>query len=141
MSDKKPPLPPHVEALAAFEDPHRRDLYRHVASAAEPVTRDEAAQATGLSRALAAFHLDRLVASGLLAAGFERRSGRTGPGAGRPSKVYRRADTQFDVSLPPRRYELAAQVLAEALAATKDPATLEALHAAARVRGEVLAHA
>ena len=66
---------------------------------ATPVSRDDVAGALGLARATAAFHLDRLVADGLLDIHFERRSGRTGPGAGRPAKLYRRSDVPVEVSL------------------------------------------
>src|SRR5262245_29851523 len=104
-----------LETLAVLEEPLRRKLYLYVAGREEPVGRDEAARAAGVSRALAAFHLDKLVGAGLLEATFRRLSERTGPGAGRPSKLYRRAAGEFGVSLPPRRYELAAHVFAQAL--------------------------
>ena len=80
------------------------------------VSRDEAATALGLARTTAAFHLDRLVDEGLLGVEFARRTGRSGPGAGRPSKLYRRSGCQVDVSVPERRYELAARLLADAVA-------------------------
>src|SRR3954462_9711428 len=80
-----------LAALAPLAEPMRRRLYLHVATSAEAVGRDEAAAAVGISRALAAFHLDRLVDEGLLDTEFLRRSGRSGPGAGRPAKLYRRA--------------------------------------------------
>jgi predicted ArsR family transcriptional regulator len=104
-----------VSAVAALAEPTRRRLYEHVARQAEPVGRDEAAAALGLPRATAAFHLDRLVADGLLDVHYERRSGRTGPGAGRPAKLYRRAECAITVSLPERRYDLAGELLAEAV--------------------------
>ncbi len=63
----------------------------------------------------AKFHLDRLVDEGLLDVEFRRLTGRTGPGAGRPAKLYRRSDRQLAVSLPQRRYELAGEVLAAAI--------------------------
>src|SRR3954454_15099535 len=92
-----------VAAVAALAEPTRRRLYDHVARAAEPVGRDDAAEALGLPRATTAFHLDRLVDDGLLEAVFARRSGRTGPGAGRPAKLYRRSPCSVSVSLPERR--------------------------------------
>jgi len=92
-----------------------------------------------VSRTLAAFHLDRLVEAGLLETTFRRLRGRAGPGAGRPTKLYRRSPAQVDVSLPRRRYELAAHVLAQALANAQSEPTLLALRNAAREWGERLA--
>src|ERR671931_822566 len=117
---------------AAPEEPLRRKLYLYVVGRGRDVSRDEAARATRVSRALAAFHLDKLVEADLLQATFRRLSGRVGPGAGRPSKLYRRASTQFDLSLPQRRYELAAHVLAQALAETRTQDRLEVLRRAAQ---------
>ncbi len=105
-----------VSAVAALDEPSRRRLYDHVVRQPGPVSRDEAAAALELPRTTAAFHLDRLVDEGLLDVSYERRTGRTGPGAGRPSKLYRRSERQVGVSLPERRYDLAGQLLAAALA-------------------------
>src|SRR5918993_3261268 len=104
-----------VAAVAALAEPTRRRVYEHVSRQAAPVDRDEVAAAVGLPRTTAAFHLDRLARCGLLDVHFERRSGRTGPGAGRPSKLYRRADASVAVSIPERHYDLAGQLLAGAL--------------------------
>ncbi|MFC4694293.1 MULTISPECIES: helix-turn-helix transcriptional regulator [Geodermatophilus] len=104
-----------VAAVAALAEPTRRRLYDHVVRQAEPVGRDEVAAALGVPRATVAFHLDRLVADGLLDVHFERRSGRTGPGAGRPAKLYRRSGDPVAVSLPERHYDLAGELLAAAL--------------------------
>ena len=128
-----------LENLAALEEPVRRKLYLYVVGRGGDVSRDEAARATRVSRALAAFHLDKLVEADLLEATFKRLHGRGGPGAGRPSKLYRRSTTQMDVSLPRRRYELAAHMLAQALATAQSEATLEALRSAARDWGRRLA--
>ena len=128
-----------LESLAALDEPLRRKLYLYVAGQDEDVSRDEAARATHVSRALAAFHLDKLVKAGLLEATFRRLSARAGPGAGRPSKLYRRASTHFDVTLPQRRYELAARVLAQALAAVKADDGIGALRDAARAQGRRVA--
>ena len=106
---------PQVAAVAALAEPSRRRLYDHVVRQPVPVSRDEAAVAVALPRATVAFHLDRLVADGLLDVVFERRTGRTGPGAGRPAKLYRRADRAVAVSLPERSYDLAGDLLATAL--------------------------
>ncbi|MDN0197913.1 helix-turn-helix domain-containing protein [Streptomyces sp. S.PNR 29] len=104
-----------VSAVAALDEPTRRKLYDHVVRQPRPVGRDEAAAALGLARQTAAFHLDRLADASLLDVVYERRTGRTGPGAGRPAKLYRRSAKQIDVSLPDRRYELAGRLLAQAV--------------------------
>ncbi len=104
-----------IAHLALLDEPARRALYLHVARQRSAVSRDQAAAAVGISRALAAFHLDKLVEGGLLETEFRRLSGRTGPGAGRPAKLYRRSARQLAVSLPPRSYGLAAGMFAEAL--------------------------
>ncbi|MDQ4085067.1 MAG: transcriptional regulator, partial [Actinomycetota bacterium] len=90
-------------------------LYEHVVRQAEPVSRDAAAAAAGVPRSTAAFHLDRLAEQGLLEVVYERRTGRSGPGAGRPAKLYRRSARAVAVSLPGRRYDLAGELLAGAL--------------------------
>lgn len=104
-----------ISTVAALDEPYRRRLYDYVVRAREPVGRDEAAEAVGISRATAAFHLDRLVEHGLLDVVRRRLTGRTGPGAGRPSKLYLRAASEVEVSLPQRCYELAGGLLASAV--------------------------
>lgn len=108
-------LEARVSAVAALDEPTRRRLYDFVVRQPGPVSRDEAAADVGLPRTTAAFHLDKLADEGLLEVVHERRSGRSGPGAGRPSKLYRRSTRQIDLSLPDRRYELAGQLLAAAI--------------------------
>ncbi|MDX3637955.1 helix-turn-helix transcriptional regulator [Streptomyces sp. MB09-02B] len=132
---------PDISAVAALDEPTRRRLYDHVVRQPEPVSRDEAAGALGLARQTAAFHLDRLADESLLDVVYERRSGRTGPGAGRPAKLYRRSTKQVTVSLPERRYELAGRLLAQAVEeseVTGEPAGA-VLHRAAHRLGEQLA--
>jgi predicted ArsR family transcriptional regulator len=107
--------PTTIEAIALLDEPVRRALYEWVASRIDAVSRDEAATSVGISRALAAFHLDRMVRDGLLVTENRRLTGRTGPGAGRPSKLYRRAPGTIAVSLPKRDYERAAHLLAQAV--------------------------
>jgi predicted ArsR family transcriptional regulator len=109
-----------VSAVAALAEPTRRRLYDHVAAQPAAVSRDEAAAAVAVPRATAAFHLDRLVGDGLLEVHFERRSGRTGPGAGRPAKLYRRAECAVEVSFPERHYDLAGDLLAAAMAEAEE---------------------
>ncbi|MCP9977069.1 helix-turn-helix transcriptional regulator [Actinomadura madurae] len=103
-----------IDAIALLQDPLRRRLYEFVAAQGREVGRNEAAEAAGVARTLAAFHLDKLVDAGLLEAGSRRLTGRSGPGAGRPAKVYRRSAVERDVSVPARDYRTAAGLLAEA---------------------------
>jgi predicted ArsR family transcriptional regulator len=103
-----------IARLAALEDPLRRRLYDLVAQSSEPVGRERAAAAAGIGRTLAAYHLDKLVKQGLLTASYRRPAGRGGPGAGRPAKLYERAEGEIQLSMPQREYELAAAMLAEA---------------------------
>lgn len=105
----------NIAAVAALDEPARRRLYDYVCAQPGPAGRDEASEALGIPRQTAAFHLDKLAGAGLLTVEFARRGGRTGPGAGRPSKLYRRADHSIAVQLPQRTYELAGQLLAEAV--------------------------
>lgn len=109
-----------IGAISALGEPTRRAVYDYVTAAGRWVARDEAADALDLERATAAHHLDRLADDGLLDVDFQRRSGRQGPGAGRPSKLYRRARRDFEVALPPRAYELAGRLLAEAVDRARD---------------------
>src|SRR5919202_1325380 len=109
------PLSDRVSAVGALDDPARRALLDLVVARDAPVSRDEAAVALGLSRRATAFHLDRLAEAGLLAVEFRRLTGRTGPGAGRPAKLYRRADDEVAVSVPERHYDLAGELLAGAV--------------------------
>ena len=128
--------------LAVLAEPVRRRLYEYVVAQPVPVDRDEAAGALEIGRPLAAFHLDRLVEGGLLDVEYHRRSGRTGPGAGRPAKFYRRADErELEVSLPPRRYGLAAEILADGLDRSGEPLAAAGVLEAARAVGNRLAAA
>jgi predicted ArsR family transcriptional regulator len=104
-----------LAAAAALREPTRRRLYRYIERQPKAVSRDEAAAAVGVSRALAAFHLDKLIDVGLLRSEFRRLSGRTGPGAGRTSKLYRRSRHQFALTLPARRYDVLARLVAQSV--------------------------
>ena len=130
-----------VGAVASLGEPTRRALYEYVVGARDWVARDTAADAVGLERGTAAHHLDRLAADGLLDVDYQRRSGRRGPGAGRPAKLYRRARRDIDVSLPPRAYELAGRLLAEAADTSRVEGIdiTSALDVAARAEGRRLA--
>jgi predicted ArsR family transcriptional regulator len=136
--------PGEIDAVGALLEPNRRALYRAIVERGDWMSRDDAAAATGLERATAAHHLDRLAADGLLEIEYQRPAGRTGPGAGRPSKLYRRADRDIAVSLPPRDYELAGHLLARAVEramadriAVDDAITLEAEREGVRLGARV----
>lgn len=104
-----------VEAVGVLSDPRRSDLYRLVAASDHPISRDEAAAAADLPRSTAAFHLNRLVEVGLLDVEHRRLTGRSGPGAGRPTKLYRATQPDVIASVPERHYELAGELLASAI--------------------------
>jgi predicted ArsR family transcriptional regulator len=130
-------------AVGALADPARHALYRFVAAAEGPVGRDQAAEGVGLPRHTVKFHLDRLVDDGLLETEYRRLSGRRGPGAGRPAKLYRRAARQIDVSLPERHYDLAGRILARAVETAAEAGTpvRTAVDEAADTQGRRLAAA
>lgn len=127
-----------LTSLAGLGDPIRRALYRYVADRGVPVSRDEAAQAAGISRPLAAYHLDKLVDDGLLEPRYHRRGRRRGPGAGRPAKHYVRADRPLELSLPARDYAALAELLAGAFEADRSGAAKAALNRAAAALGAEL---
>ena len=124
-----------LASLSTLDDPVRRRLYDVVRERTEPVGRDEAAAAAGVGRALAVYHLDKLVEAGLLTASYRRPPGRSGPGAGRPAKLYARSDREFGVTVPPREYELAARLLAQAVESDPSGRSRTALLDAARRLG------
>jgi predicted ArsR family transcriptional regulator len=134
-------LDAQLAQLTILGDPVRRALYHYVAGRGAPVGRDEAAAAVGIGRPLAVYHLDRLVAEGLLEASYQRRGARRGPGAGRPAKLYVRSGGQVEVSLPPRDYELAARILARAADADPSGTARRRVEEAARAIGGQLAAA
>jgi predicted ArsR family transcriptional regulator len=129
-----------VTSVAALGEPIRRELYRYVVAQDGPVGREQAAAGVGVAHHVAKFHLDRLEADGLLEVEYSRPPGRSGPGAGRPAKRYRRASRDIAVNLPDRRYDLAGRVMAEAITAAAQqgiPMT-GALRDAARAAGRAL---
>ncbi|HWM21759.1 MAG TPA: transcriptional regulator [Ilumatobacteraceae bacterium] len=133
--------PDGVTAISSLGEPTRRALYDFVVDSADWVSRDRAAEVVGIERGTAAHHLDRLAADGLLDVDYQRLSGRQGPGAGRPAKLYRRARHEIDVSLPQRDYVLAGRLLAEAADRSRQDGTdiQTALDDAARSEGRRLA--
>jgi len=128
-----------IAAIASLDEPIRRGLYLYVLRRRREVGRDEAARALGIARALAAFHLDKLVERGLLETSYRRLTQRRGPGAGRPAKLYRPASRALVFTLPARRYELAGRVFVRAIADAASSATRRTLERAARAAGRRLA--
>jgi predicted ArsR family transcriptional regulator len=125
--------------LGALDDDLRRRLYLFIRGAARPVSREEAAREAGISRKLAAFHLDKLVDRGLLKAHYARPPGRSGPGAGRSSKLYEPSDVEIDVSIPGRRYDLVGDILVDALESlAADESPSEAARRAAADAGRMI---
>jgi predicted ArsR family transcriptional regulator len=135
-----PDLANRLASVSVLSDPVRRELYLHVAAQDGPVGRAAAAAAVGVPRTVAAFHLDRLVEAGLLDVAFGRTTERRGPGSGRPAKLYRRSEREHRLSLPPRAYELAARLMAEAVdRAGADGALYEVAEREGRRTGAALA--
>ena len=124
-----------LRRVALLADPVRRDLYGYILSTGRAVGRDEASAALGISRSLVAFHLDRLAAEGILRTEYRRLSGRRGPGAGRPAKLYRVAGQELEVTVPPRDYRLAAALLAAAVDDDAEGTTQPGLEERARATG------
>lgn len=131
MNDAADPL----SGLSTLADPVRRKLYEFVVRQDGPVRRDAAADAAGISRTLAAYHLDKLAEAGLLATSYARPAGQTGPGAGRPAKLYERTDGELSVTVPPRHYDVLAGLLAEAIDGDESGSVRKALLAAAADAG------
>src|ERR1700760_2881343 len=130
-----------LPSLSSLDDPARRRLYEVVTLQSGPVSREEAASGAGIGRALAVYHLDKLVESGLLTASYQRPPGRSGPGAGRPAKMYARSDREFAVTVPPREYELAAGLLVRGAEPDRSARSGPALAGAARRLGTELGSA
>lgn len=127
-----------IAGVGLLADAARRGLYDFIVAQNAPVTREEAAMATGLSRTLVAYHLDRMADAGLLDVSYARTTGRTGPGSGRPAKRYARAVQEVAVSLPPRNYSLLAHILADAVSGDDSGEVAEAVTLAARHVGQSL---
>src|SRR5262249_50262647 len=122
-----------ISVIAVLDDPVRRRLYDYVAAQGAGVSRSEAAQAAGIGRTLAAFHLDRLAEAGPGGGTLARPGGRAGPGAGAPAQLSpRRGAAEHQVSVPPRDYRTAAELLAEVVDLTGAEPELQR---SARTRG------
>ena len=129
-----------VTGVAALGEPIRRALYRYLMAQDRAVSRDDAAAGIGVPRHVAKFHLDKLEEDGLVEAEFSRPPGRSGPGAGRPAKLYRRSPREWSVSLPERRYDFAGRLMVQAISAAESSGApvSEALQASATEAGRAM---
>lgn len=126
-----------LRVLAVLDDPSRRALYEAVRAAERPVTREQAASAVGISAKLAAFHLDKLVAAGLLVATYDAAARRRT--LGRTPKAYRPSTLELRFSLPERRPEALAELLVAAVTSARpDEAPRHAALRAAQDAGQRL---
>jgi predicted ArsR family transcriptional regulator len=112
-----------IVRLCVLDDPARWAAYVAVRTAGRPLTRADVADEVGISARLAAFHLEKLLSEGFLEATYERDELSTG--VGHPAKRYRPTSLELEVSIPPRRYDLAAEILAEVLEADSSDLPLE----------------
>lgn len=140
ISNHEADIDAQLRSVASLSDPTRHRLYRFVISQPEPVNREQAALGIGVAHHIAKFHLDKLADDGLLDVEYRRPAGRTGPGAGRPAKFYRRAERDILISLPERRYDLAGRLLADAITTseTSGVSVRDALRSAAYSAGRSL---
>lgn len=126
-----------LTAAAALSDELRRQMYAYIRQAHRPVSREEAAERVGISRKLAAFHLDKLVEVGLLRAHYEPVDGIRK--VGRAPKLYEPTDAELRISIPAREHDLLADILVHALLAEdENNAGREAAIQVARQRGAEL---
>jgi predicted ArsR family transcriptional regulator len=132
VSTIRPAPDPAIKAVAALDDPLRRGMFRFIRLSHQPVTREAAAASVGISRKLAAFHLDKLVEAGVLRAHYKPVGGVRK--VGRAPKVYEATDTQININIPPRQLELLADILLEAVLTEGNGE--DARRAAARVAGQ-----
>jgi predicted ArsR family transcriptional regulator len=104
-----------LRAVASLGEPVRKDLFDLVRGSGRPLSRDDCAAELGLPRSTVRAHLDRLVEEQLLVVEFRKVGEKTGPGSGRPTKLYTAAHSEVSASVPPRHYDLAAGLLAAAV--------------------------
>jgi predicted ArsR family transcriptional regulator len=97
---------------SAFGDPTRRQIYLFVRGAEDGATAAEVAEAFALHPNVARHHLDKLAGGGYV----DVATGRTGAGAGRPSKRYRVTAPEMSLELPVRQDDLLVTLLGRALA-------------------------
>jgi predicted ArsR family transcriptional regulator len=132
-------LESNAALLGVLDDDLRRRIFLFVREQGQPVSREAVAQQVGISRKLAAFHLDKLSEKGLLDHHYARPAGRGGPGAGRPAKVYEPSELTIEVSVPQRQYELAGRLLLDGVAnQVEGESAQDSTNAAAEAEGSEL---
>ena len=136
MAAEKSSGPERWSLVHLLAEPTRRRVYEAVRGSRTSMSRDEVAAACDITRRLAAFHLDLLADAGLLTVAYARPPGRSGPGAGRPAKRYAAADVDLEISVPPRRYDIPARILARAIEESPQGDTRAAAVAVAAAEGE-----
>jgi predicted ArsR family transcriptional regulator len=104
-----------MDRLHAIGIPELREALTFVRASNGPVTADDLAARLGVHRNVARSRLERLVEASLLDAAFERRTGRSGPGAGRPARTYSTTPELSAIEFPPRRYGSLIGLLLESL--------------------------
>ncbi|WP_205315243.1 helix-turn-helix transcriptional regulator [Nonomuraea lactucae] len=121
MSQPASPADAALDSLSVLGEGTRRQIFAFIRRAHRPVTREEAAAGVGISRKLAAFHLDKLVDAGLLRARYVAPTGLRK--VGRQPKLYEPTDSPIQVSIPDRRHELLAGLLLQAVLTEGDNET------------------
>lgn len=126
-----------VRAVSALDDPSRRSIYQYARAARHPISREQAADAVGISRKLAIFHLDKLVEVGLLVTHYD--AGHRVRKVGRTPKVYEPAPIDISVTIPERQYGVLAEILVQAVVSERLGETgLEAASRTANEHGRLL---
>ena len=112
-----------MDALQAVGDPELRAALLFARRSERPVTADDLAEHAEVHRNVARSRLERLVEAGVLEPVYERRSGRSGPGAGRPAKTYAVVPALDTVEFPEGR----STALLEAIVDDLPPERLHAI--------------
>ena len=102
-----------IENLSSsLGDATRRGIYISIRESPEAMTTAEVAELFDIHPNVARHHLHRLVDDGYLSVTERRRSGKQGPGAGRPAKHYAATAKEVQLQFPARRYDLLSELLA-----------------------------
>lgn len=133
-------IPTQGPDAASLADPVRRSLYQALIRSPVPMSRDQLVRKLNLAPSTASFHLERMVRDGFLETESKKLGPKSGPGSGRPTKLYRPAFDEVHLSFPAREYELAGRLMASAIETsvqTGEPVA-EALRAVAYAEGQRL---